>query len=84
MVKITSTRVGAAVAQMHLQWLKESKDVITDRLTEYTCEYPCDAPTQRRWFRLSCTALVSDSGREVIVAHHDITALKNGKRKCCF
>lgn len=41
----------------------------------FKMEYACHAPDQRRWFIMSVTPL-GDDGRGVVVAHSDISALK--------
>ncbi len=41
-------------------------------------EYPCDSPTSARWFLMRVTPFRSQGGG-VVVAHHDITALKEAQ-----
>ncbi len=43
---------------------------------QVSMEYPCDSPTERRWFQLKATRLLSESGPAVVVAHEDITQRK--------
>ena len=51
-----------------------------DRRT-FRMEYPCHAPSQYRWFRAVVTPFPEDPPRRVVVAHENITRLKEAQRR---
>ena len=56
------------------------REVLRGERAEFSLEYPCDAPSEKRWFRLS----VSPRGGGqpgVVIMHVDISALKNAEAR---
>jgi len=48
--------------------------VLQGTISSFTIEYPCDAPSKKRWFLMSVTALPDSLG--AVVSHTDITERK--------
>ena len=52
------------------------REVLAGRRDTYCLEYPCASPEQDNWFRLSVNLLPAPGGGQVLVAHDDITELR--------
>jgi len=50
--------------------------VLFDDMPRFQLTYPCHSPTEQRWFLLTVTPLELDGTRYAIVAHENITTLK--------
>ena len=53
------------------------RDVIAGKKDSMVLEYPCHSPEERRWFYMRVTPFPEPAPRRVVVAHENITALKN-------
>lgn len=54
--------------------------VIKNILTGFSLEYPCHSSTDKHWFLMQVTPLSDETGG-VVIAHTDITELKQSQRK---
>jgi HD-GYP domain-containing protein (c-di-GMP phosphodiesterase class II) len=54
--------------------------VIEGRLERFQITYPCHSPDRRRWFLLTVTPLDWNGGRCAIVAHEDISTVKQAEQ----
>lgn len=70
---------GAAGCLDASRSIKGIQDVITGRLSSWTNEYACHSPTERRWFVCRVTRLPGEGPVRVVVAHEDITAIKQAQ-----
>lgn len=50
------------------------QDVLEGKRRVFSLEYPCHSPDKQRWFTMRASALRGIKPKEVVVAHHDITA----------
>ena len=55
------------------------RDVIAGRRSEFRKEYPCTGPNGPRWFQLRVTRPEGAHTRRIVVAHEDITEVKQGQ-----
>jgi diguanylate cyclase (GGDEF)-like protein/PAS domain S-box-containing protein len=55
------------------------RSVLSGSRSSFSMEYPCDLPTERRWFLLNSTPLVTDRPRGAVIMHVDITDQKHGE-----
>jgi two-component system, NarL family, sensor kinase len=55
---------------------KALRDIIAGKLSEYRMEYPCMGPDGPRWFQLRVTRPDSPEIQRIVVAHEDITEVK--------
>ena len=58
--------------------LEAIEAVLRGSCEHLSIEYPCDCPTSARWFLMRVTPLKSQGGG-VVIAHHDITELKEAQ-----
>lgn len=58
--------------------LKTIEAVLSGSCEHKSMEYPCDSPTSARWFLMRVTPFKSQGGG-VVIAHHDITELKQAQ-----
>jgi len=54
-------------------------NVIAGRIQEFEIEYPCHSPTEKRWFVVRASRFYWDENIRVIVAHQNITDLKQSR-----
>ncbi|HKI31570.1 MAG TPA: PAS domain S-box protein [Gemmataceae bacterium] len=52
------------------------RDVMANRVGEFSLEYPCHSPTEKRWFNVRVTRFSGDGPTRLVVAHEDITRRK--------
>lgn len=50
--------------------------VLMHSSARFQLTYPCHSPTEQRWFLLTVTPLIVDDHRFAIVAHENVTTLK--------
>jgi PAS domain S-box-containing protein len=55
--------------------------MLRDELPEFTLEYPCPSPTKERWFQARITRFHGSRFPRLVVAHLDVTALKEAEGK---
>lgn len=55
------------------------RDVITGRIPEFEMEYPCHSPTEKRWFVVRASRFYWSENICVIVAHQNISDLKQSR-----
>ena len=53
------------------------RDIIAERIPEFELEYPCHTPTRKLWFVLRVSSFRWENDLRVIVAHHNVSELKN-------
>jgi len=53
------------------------RDVVAGKKDIMVLEYPCHSPEERRWFYMQVTPFPEPAPRRVVIAHENITALKN-------
>lgn len=58
---------------------KGIRDILAGCLSKFQIEYPCDSDNERRWFLLTITPFGGNSHIKAVIAHEDITALKNAE-----
>lgn len=71
-------RVVGEDAELAMQALRGIQSVLDGSQAHFTLEYPCHSPTQQRWFILSVSPLLRDSGG-VVVTHVDISERKRAE-----
>ncbi len=54
--------------------------VLQKRLDHFKLDYPCDSPTERRWFQMSVSPMLTPA-EGVLVAHENVTARKLAEEK---
>ena len=55
--------------------------MIRGELQEFSIEYPCHSPTEKRWFFMRAVRLAGPGPLRVLVAHENITALKEAEER---
>jgi putative nucleotidyltransferase with HDIG domain len=53
--------------------------VLAGEADKFQLEYPCDSPNERRWFLLTITPFPGAGILRAVVAHEDLTALKQAQ-----
>ena len=53
--------------------------VLHGQREEYSTEYPCHSPDQQHWFIIRVTRFISNLLPRLVIAHTDVTALKQSK-----
>ncbi|TCW32914.1 HD-GYP domain-containing protein [Gulbenkiania mobilis] len=64
------------IARQVAQGLRE---VLSGRREKFQLEYPCPSPTESRWFLVTITPFPHPGQLRVVVAHEDLTALKQAQ-----
>lgn len=57
------------------------ENVLAGHCSKFQMEYPCHAPWEKRWFLLTVTPLPADGPVRVVVAHENITAVKQAEEQ---
>ena len=57
------------------------KEVIAGQRPSFEVEYPCHSPRERRWFVCRVTPFLEEGPKHVVVAHTNITALKETEER---
>ena len=52
------------------------RELLDQKLSDFSLEYPCHSPTTQRWFHVRATRLDIDGRARVVVYHDDITERK--------
>jgi PAS domain S-box-containing protein len=55
------------------------REVMAQQRTHFELDYPCHSPEHSRWFVVKVTCFESPDGLRVVVAHENITALKQSE-----
>jgi diguanylate cyclase (GGDEF)-like protein/PAS domain S-box-containing protein len=75
-IEVCESSNGAASAEAR-QAAAGIKAVLSGEVPEFSLEYPCHAPTEKRWFLMTVTPLVSHGVIDgAVVSHIQITARK--------
>lgn len=53
------------------------RDIIAGNASEFELEYPCHSPSEKRWFVVSISSFHWEGELRVIVAHQNVSELKN-------
>ncbi len=56
---------------------KGIRDIISGHAEAFQLEYPCHSPTEKRWFVVRISSFRWESDLRVIVAHQNVSELKN-------
>jgi PAS domain S-box-containing protein len=56
------------------------RDVMHGRRPHFTLEYACQSPSESRWFVARVARFVGEGPKHVVVAHGDITELRNARQ----
>ncbi len=55
-------------------------DVLSGEQALFEIEYPCHSPIEKRWYLLTITRFTHDGAHHFVLAHKDVTAIKNQER----
>lgn len=58
---------------------KGIRDIISGHAEAFQLEYPCHSPTEKRWFVVRISSFRWESDLRVIVAHQNVSQLKNAQ-----
>ncbi len=57
------------------------REILAGRQDNYDLEYPCHSSTEERWFRVQIGGYQENGRRAAVIAHENITALKQAERE---
>ena len=75
-ITVSESAVGPASEEAHLV-AQGLRNVLSGKLTEFKIEYPCHSPTQKRWFLMYASPIMTGEDIEgAVVSHIPITERK--------
>ncbi|MCB2214975.1 MAG: PAS domain-containing protein [Desulfobulbaceae bacterium] len=57
-------------------FIEQTDLMLRGKILEFVLEYPCHSPEEQRWFQVRVTRLTEDWDNRIVVAHEDITSIK--------
>ena len=76
-----SIRAAGQSVEESAQMAQGIREVIAGRKKEFTLEYACPSSTEQRWILCRATRFPGDGAVRVVVAHEDITQIKQLERQ---